>query len=321
MGNNITQRLKYKESVVKYSYKYGVTKAAIVYCECRRTIYRWRKRYDGSLNSLKDRSRRPHYHPNQHTEEELKLIRNYKANNKETGLVVLWVKLRRAGYKRTIQGLYYAMRRLGIYKKPPSKKKDKQPSEWISGTYPGDKVQIDVKYVPQECMTEELKDKNEKYYQYTAIDEFTRIRYTWFTNEHSTYMSSEFVKRVIKYFPFKIETIQTDNGFEFTNKLSWNTSVRNRKTLFESTLEDLGIKHKLIKPYTPKENGRVERSHRKDQERFYYKNVFYNLEDLRNKGKEWRKEYNNFPMKPLGWLSPNEFLKRYKSQEESVMAI
>lgn len=321
MGNNITQRLKYKESVVKYSYKYGVTKAAIVYCECRRTIYRWRKRYDGSLNSLRDKSRRPHYHPNQHTEEELKLIRNYKANNKETGLVVLWVKLRRAGYRRTIQGLYYAMRRLGIYKKPPSKKKDKQPSEWISGTYPGDKVQIDVKYVPQECMTEELKDKKEKYYQYTAIDEFTRIRYTWFTNEHSTYMSSEFVKRVIKYFPFKIETIQTDNGFEFTNKLSWNTSVRNRKTLFESTLEDLGIKHKLIKPYTPKENGRVERSHRKDQERFYYKNVFYNLEDLRNKGKEWRKEYNNFPMKPLGWLSPNEFLKRYKSQEESVMAI
>ena len=321
MGNNITQRLKYKESVVKYSYKYGVTKAAIVYCECRRTIYRWRKRYDGSLNSLRDKSRRPHYHPNQHTEEELKLIRNYKANNKETGLVVLWVKLRRAGYKRTIQGLYYAMRRLGIYKKPPSKKKDKQPSEWISGTYPGDKVQIDVKYVPQECMTEELKDKKEKYYQYTAIDEFTRIRYTWFTNEHSTYMSSEFVKRVIKYFPFKIETVQTDNGFEFTNKLSWNTSVRNRKTLFESTLEDLGIKHKLIKPYTPKENGRVERSHRKDQERFYYKNVFYNLEDLRNKGKEWRKEYNNFPMKPLGWLSPNEFLRRYKSQEESVMAI
>ena len=321
MGNNITQRLKYKESVVKYSYKYGVTKAAIVYCECRRTIYRWRKRYDGSLNSLRDKSRRPHYHPNQHTEEELKLIRNYKANNKETGLVVLWVKLRRAGYRRTIQGLYYAMRRLGIYKKPPSKKKDKQPSEWISGTYPGDKVQIDVKYVPQECMTEELKDRKEKYYQYTAIDEFTRIRYTWFTNEHSTYMSSEFVKRAIKYFPFKIETIQTDNGFEFTNKLSWNTSVRNRKTLFESTLEDLGIEYKTIKPYTPKENGRVERSHRKDQERFYYKNVFYNLEDLRNKGKEWRKEYNNFPMKPLGWLSPNEFLKRYKSQEESVMAI
>lgn len=50
MGNNITQRLKYKEFVVKFSYKYGVTKAAIKFGECKRTIYRWRKRYDGSVN-------------------------------------------------------------------------------------------------------------------------------------------------------------------------------------------------------------------------------------------------------------------------------
>ena len=325
MGNNITQKLKYKESVVKYSYKHGVTKAAIVYGECRRTIYRWRKRYDGSLNSLKDKSRRPHYHPNQHTEEEIKLIKDYKRSNKDTGLVVLWVKLREAGYKRTIQGLYYALRRIGIYKKAPSKKKENEPKEWVTGTYPGEKVQVDVKYVPSKCMSEELKQKNEKFYQYTAIDEFTRIRYTWFTNEHSTYMSSEFAKRVKRYYKdnygIKVETIQTDNGFEFTNRLNINISVRKRKTLFESTLELLGIKHKLIKPYTPKENGRVERSHRKDQERFYYNRIFYSLEDLRNLGKEWRKEYNNFPMRPLNWLSPKEFLKKYKSQEEALTTI
>ena len=124
MGNNITSKLKYKESVVKFSYKYGVTKASIKFCECRRTIYRWRDRYDGSLESLKDKSRKPHHHPNEHTEEEIKLIKNYKANNKDTGLVVLWVKLRRAGYTRTIQGLYHVMQRLGIYIKAPSKKKE-----------------------------------------------------------------------------------------------------------------------------------------------------------------------------------------------------
>ena len=73
MGNNIIQKLKYKESVVKFSYKYGVTKAAIKFSECRRTIYRWREKYDGSLESLKDKSRRPHYHPNQHTEEEIRI--------------------------------------------------------------------------------------------------------------------------------------------------------------------------------------------------------------------------------------------------------
>lgn len=321
MGNNITQKLKYKESVVKYSYKYGVTKAAIRYCECRRTIYRWRKRYDGSLKSLEDKSRKPHFHPNQHTAEEIQLIRNYKRNNKDTGLVVLWIKLRNAGYTRTIQGLYHALQRMGIYQKTPSKKKESEPKEWITGIYPGDKVQVDVKYVPSKCLTKELQDKGERFFQYTAIDEYTRMRYTWFTNEHSTYMSSEFAKRLVKYFPFKVKTIQTDNGFEFTNRLSWSKKLQSTKTLFEETLDELGIDYKNTKPYTPKENGRVERSHRKDQERFYYKKIFYSLEDLRNRGKDWRKEYNNFPMRPLGWLSPNEFYKKYKSQEESLATV
>ncbi len=325
MGNNITQKLKYKESIVKFSYKYGVTKAAIKFCECKRTIYRWRKRYDGTLESLKDKSRRPHAHPNQHTDEEIELIKNYKRNNKETGLVILWVKLRKAGYTRTIQGLYHVLQRLGIYEKAPIKAKEQENIEIIRATYPGEKVQIDVKYVPIACLTKELQEKGEKYYQYTAIDEYTRIRYTWFTNAHDTYESSEFAKRTVKYYDreynIKIKTIQTDNGFEFTNRLSWNAFTKNKKTIFESTLEELEIEYKTIKPYTPKENGKVERSHRKDQERFYYKNIFWNLEDLRKKGKEWRKEYNNFPMRPLGWLSPKEFLKRYKSKEESLLTI
>ena len=325
MGNNITQKLKYKESVVKFSYKYGVTKTAIKFGECRRTIYRWREKYDGSLKSLENKSRKPKHHPNEHTKEEIKMIKNYKNNNKDTGLVVLWVKLRESGYTRTVQGLYHVLQRLGIYKKCPSKKKESEPIEWKSGRYPGEKVQVDVKFVPTKCLTKELKEKNEKYYQYTGIDEFTRIRYTWFTNEHSTYMSSEFAKKLKKYFKeqydIEIKTIQTDNGFEFTNRLSWNSFVKNKKTMFEDTLEKLGIEHKVIKPHTPKQNGRVERSHRKDQERFYYNRIFYSLEDLRNRGKEWRKEYNNFPMRPLGWLSPKEFLKKYRSQEELVITI
>ena len=91
--------------------------------------------------------------------------------------------------------------------------------------------------------------------------------------------------------------------------------------MFEKTLEELGIEYKEIKPHTPKQNGRVERSHRKDQERFYYNKVFCSLEDLRKRGAEWRKEYNNFPMRPLGWLSPKEFIKQFKSQEESLSTI
>ena len=76
----------------------------------------------------------------------------------------------------------------------------------------------------------------------------------------------------------------------------------------EKKLEELGIEHSLIRPHTPTQNGKVERSHRKDQEYFYHNNIFISLEDLREKGKRWRIEYNNFPMRPLGWLSPNEKL-------------
>ena len=312
MDNNITLKLKYKESVVKFSYKYGVTKAAIKFCECRRTIYRWRQRYDGSLESLKDKSRKPHYHPNQHTAEEIKMIKDYKRNNKDTGLVVLWIKLRKAGYTRTIQGLYHAMQRLGIYKKTPSKRKESEPNEWVTGEYPGEKIQVDVKYVPTKCMSKELKKRGERFYQYTAIDEYSRLRYTWFTNAHDTYASSEFARRLVRYFPFKVKTIQTDNGFEFTNRLSWQAFLKNKKTMFENTLEELGLEYKVIKPHTPKQNGRVERSHRKDQERFYYKRVFKSFEEFERKLGYWEKEYNSFPMKPLGWKSPNEQLKEYK---------
>ena len=126
MGNSITQKLKYKQSVVKFSYKYGVTKAAIKFEEHRKTIYRWRERYDGTLESLKDKSRKPHHHPKEHTQEEIKLIKNYKANNKKTGLVVLWVKLKKAGYTRSATSLYRMMIKLGIYNKAPSKRKEKK---------------------------------------------------------------------------------------------------------------------------------------------------------------------------------------------------
>ena len=313
MNNSITQKSKYKQSVIKFSFKYGVTKAAIKFDVNKRTIYRWRERYDGTLKSLEDKSHRPNHHPKEHTEEEINMIKNYKANNKDTGLVVLWVKLRRAGYKRTVQGLYHVMIRLGIYEKAQSKKKKIQPPEVPIAKYPGERVQIDVKYVPRECMSKELREMGEKYYQYTAIDEYTRLRYTYFCKEHNTYESTIFVNRLIKYFPFKVELIQTDNGFEFTNRLNWNSFNKNKLTMFEKRLKELKIKHSLIRPHTPTQNGKVERSHRKDQERFYYKRIFLSLEDLKEKGSRWLREYNNFPMRPLNWLSPIEKLQEYQT--------
>ena len=279
--NSITQDILFKQSVVKYSYRHGVTKAAIKYKMHRKTIYRWRERYDGTLESLKNKSRKPKYHPNQHTEEEIKKIKDYKRKNRDTGLVVLWIKLRRAGYTRSITSLYRVMQRIGIYKKTPSKKKQYEAKPYEQMKYPGERIQVDVKYVPRKNLTEEVKEKDGIYYQYTAIDEYTRQRVLWASKEHSTYASTEFLKVIQKKFKYKIECIQTDNGFEFTNRL--NSKKAKEKTMFEKKLKELGIEHKLIRPRTPRYNGKVERSHRKDQERFYYKRVFVSFEDFKEK--------------------------------------
>lgn len=309
MSNSITQDILFKQSVVKYSFRHGVTKAAIKFKMHRKTIYRWREKYDGTAQSLKNKSRKPHSHPKQHTEREIKLIKDYKNKNKDTGLVVLWIKLQKAGYTRSITGLYRIMQRIGIYNKAPSKKKEYEPKPYQQMTYPGERVQVDVKYVPKKSLTKDVIEQDGRYYQYTAIDEYTRKRVLWASKEQSTSASTEFLEIIMKKFPFKIECIQTDNGFEFTNRLNWQGSKK--KTMFERKLEELGIKHKLIKPKTPRHNGKVERSHRKDQERFYYNKVFCSFEDFKNRLKYWEKIYNDFPMKPLKWLSPNEKYLEY----------
>ena len=111
--DRITQTMRFRQAAIEYSLKYGVTKAAVRYRLNRQYIYRWRKRYDGTLASLADRSHRPHHHPNQHTPEEIKLILNMRRRNPHTGIVVFWVKLRQRGYTRSISGLYRFLKKRG----------------------------------------------------------------------------------------------------------------------------------------------------------------------------------------------------------------
>ena len=306
---SITQDLLYKQAVISYSYKNGVTKAAIRYKTSRQNIYRWRKRYDGTLQSLVDRSHRPHSHPNQHTPEELKLIKDMRRRNPHAGLVVFWVKLRQRGYQRTISGLYRVLRRTeqGAVKLPNPKY---IPKPYEQMQYPGQRVQIDVKYVPAVCLVGaaavDAKENGGYYYQYTFIDEYSRFRYLEAFKEHNTYSSAEFIKHCVEKFPFAIECVQTDNGSEFTNEM--NSSKTIRPTLFERTLADLGIRHKRIKVFTPRHNGKVERSHRKDNEYFYASHKFYSFKDFQKQLAVWNRAYNHFPMRPLNWRSPKSVL-------------
>ena len=310
--NKITQTARYRQSLILYAQKHGVTKTAIHYRTNRQYIYRWLKRYDGTLQSLEDRSHRPRNHPKQHQPEEIKLIDDMRRRNPNAGLVVFWVKLRQRGYSRSVSGLYRFLKKKGQMAVKPANPKY-MPKPYLQAEYPGQKVQIDVKYVPQSCLVgaaaEEAKENSGYFYQYTFIDEYSRFRYLEAFQEHNTFSSSEFIRHCVKRFPYAIECVQTDNGPEFTNRLRALGS--DRKTLFEKTLEQLGIQHKLIKPYTPRHNGKVERSHRKDNEYFYALHKFYSFDDYQNQLALWNRKYNDFPMRPLNWISPKQALSSF----------
>ena len=165
-----------------------------------------------------------------------------------------------------------------------------------------------MKVVPRRCIT----DPELRLYQYTAIDEFTRLRFLAAYPEQSTFSSTHFLKRLVKWYArrgIRVECVQTDNGFEFTNRFS--NSRRDLPALFEVTAAQLGICHKLIRPYTPRHNGKVERSHREDQKRFYSCRSFYSLDDFAKQLAVHNRRSNNFPMRPLNYSSPSLFTVQY----------
>ena len=113
--------MAYRQSLMKYAEKYGVSRASRKYNKSRSYIYFWRSRWDGTEASLACQSRRPHSHPNQHTEAELKLIRDMRRTNPDLGLPELWYRLKKQGYSRRPESLFRVMRKLGLSPQPKGK--------------------------------------------------------------------------------------------------------------------------------------------------------------------------------------------------------
>lgn len=246
MKTIITEEMRFRYKVVKYAIKHNNnTKAARRYHTSRQQVQRWRKKFDGTIQSLAKKSRRPHSHPNEHTQEELDL----KC------------------------------------------------------------VQIDIKFVPKECIG--FASNHSRYYQITAIDEYTRKPYAELVSENSTYTTSEFLKRLEEKMGFKIKVVQTDNGSEFVNDSDKTT----KKSRFQNQLKRMGIEHKRTRPYSPWQNGIVERSHRIDNEFFYSKRRFKSFEEMEKAFKRYHNRYNNIARKILGFKTPNEVVEEYFSKD------
>ena len=296
----ITQEAHFRQRMMLYSEHHSVEETANHYRVHRKTVWKWKTRWDGTAASLEEQSRRPHRCPNAQEPWEIKLVTRMRKKYQED-LLLAYQKACQYGYKRS----YGCFKRTANQELPLKKKKKKRQNKpYQRAEYPGQKVQIDVKYVPSYCVTD-----GKKYYQYTAKDECTRWTYREMYDEHSTYSSQQFLLGLVTHAPFMIREIQTDNGTEFTKQLLSNDP--NDKTLFEQELEKLEIIYHRIRPATPRHNGKVERQHRIDEMRFYRHMRMYSLEDGRKQLAKYQRVSNDCIMTCLGMRSPNQILSLY----------
>lgn len=275
----------------------------------RSTLWRWRKQYDGTVQSLAPKfSRKGIIMPNAQTQEEKEAIQKLIRRNPEISLNELYGKLcRNYGYKRNPATLYRYLHRNNFYE--TKRKTPYKPKPYDTPLTLGEKWQLDVKFVPKGCYTG--NSVNEQFYQYTIIEEASRKRFIYAYQEHMQDSTVDFVLRAFKFFGYKPKTIQTDNGCEFTFLSSKTKDGRIHK--FDELCNFFDIKHQLIRPRTPRHNGKVERSHRNDNERFYRYLHYYSFEDLQKQMAAYLKRSNNIPSSVLRsvndnrrWLSPNE---------------
>lgn len=193
---------------------------------------------------------------------------------------------------------------MGYYKNKTTREPYK-PKPYHTPEAIGVKWQMDVKYVPLECNVG--KDPfARRFYQYTVIDEASRERFICAYREQSSYSTVDFVRKAFKHFGYIPQILQTDNGTEFTH-----IGKTDRIHPLDRLCRHYGIRHQLIKPRTPRHNGKVERSHRNDNERFYKTLRFYCFEDLQKQMTAYLYRSNRIPSRVLSssdgktkWLTP-----------------
>lgn len=281
-----------------------------------RSIYRWKRLYDGSIESLENKSSRPHNSPRRQTDEEIFNIHKLIKRNPNISLNELYGKLRlNYGYSRNPVTLYRYLRKIGYFKDLSKTRNNYKPKPYNTPVHIGEKCQLDVKVVPYECRVKGVPfDMN--FYQYTIIDEATRERFIYPYKEQCAYSTCDFIRRAIAFFGYKPKIIQTDNGQEFTYLVQ---TKKDKVHPMDLLCKELGITHVLIKPRTPRHNGKVERSHRSDNERFYKYLKFYSYEDLVYQMKNYLKRSNDIPSSAIGWKTPNQMRKELLLKDFGVI--
>ena len=242
----------------------------------RSTFYEWKAAYakHGEAGLIRKRPIAKS-HPNQLSAEVVEKILHLRQVYHFGPQRIVWYLERYHGIKTSSSSVYRTLVRHNLSRLPRNTSRRAIHTKRYAKRVPGHHIQVDVTFLT----LKNAEGKKTRRFQYTAIDDATRIRALKVYQRHTQKNAIDFIDYVIEKFPFRIHTVRTDNGHEFQALFHWH-------------VEDQGIRHVYIKPRSPQLNGKVERSHRSDKEEFYQLLTYTDDVDLNMKLAEWEKFYN-----------------------------
>ena len=307
--------------LIRLAKQKGVSKACLELGKHRSYFYYWNNRFvkfgtTGLRDHKKIPKRMPKLTPKKIVDIVIKLRRqtNY-------GKERIYDLLIDRGIKLAVSTIGKILKRAGLLIKKRLFATQKKHTRCYNLLYPGQRLQMDIKHVPSE-----INPDGRKFYQYTIIDECTRMRYLAWHDSIWTKKVVQTLREALVYFGFKADAVQTDNGIEFTFKYTAELHAFRKEPKvhpLDKFCEAQKLKHRLIPPGEKELNGKVERSHRTDDEEFYrtITNRVKNIEELREKGQRWLEDYNyKRRHSAIGKLTPGQFaLQRLKLFPERIL--
>jgi transposase InsO family protein len=261
--------VRHRLIVLEYAWAHGPAAAGRHYRISARTIRRWRRRWrssgvEGLVPSY------PRHRPRQVPPTAIELVRHAR---QELGYGAartrLWLQ-RVHGIRLAMGTIQRVFRDLGMPRLRRTRKREPRQMKLFEKAEPGESVQVDVKYV---------RIAGRWAFQYTALDDCTRFRVLRLYRRLHHGSSLAFLTELRRAFPFPIKRVQSDHGQEFS-------------LAFVLGVEAAGIRHRYIRPRRPQQNGKVERSHRIDNEEFWGRHRFQDFEAAAEALRGWEGRYN-----------------------------
>lgn len=263
----------------------------------RKSFYKWRRRHaDHGAGGLCDRPRTPHRSPRATSRDVIRKIL-YLREHYHFGPARIATYLHRFHQiSIAASSVHRILKRHGMNRLPANQKHRPYGKRWkrYEKVAPGHRLQVDVKFL------ERIPGTRRRLFQFTAIDDCTRIRVLKVFDACNQRSAIHFIDEVLRRLPFRVHVVQTDNGAEFQSQFHWHLETRD-------------VRHCYIRPRTPRLNGKVERSHRVDHEEFYQlldqDGISDDIHLFNEKLREWEDYYNyHRPHGALGGQTPYERL-------------